>query len=189
MVGRYEFTEEFQRQRDVLKGVASALKSAGCGFALAGGYAVWARGGPESTHDVDFVLPYAELGEALRALLGAGFRTVPCPEDWLAKVAYADDEIVVDLIHRLPTGDVDPDLLARCDDLVVDSVTMPVMSATDLLLSRLLALSEHACDLSPVLASSRALREQVEWAYVRRESKSSPFAQCALWLLDALEVS
>ena len=175
-----------QRQRDILKLVGGTLKAAEIPFALAGGYAVWTRGGPESTHDVDFVLPHECIEDAVRALVLNGMDPVDAPEDWLVKVGR--DTVVVDLIHRLPTGPVDEELLARCTDLPVDSVTMPVMSATDLLISRLLALSEHACDLSPILGSARALREQIDWRLVRQEAKRSPFAQTAIVLLDALAI-
>ena len=178
--------EELQRQRDVLKLVGATLKDAEIPFALAGGYAVWTRGGPESTHDVDFVLPQECVEDAVRSLVLNGMDAVGAPEDWLVKVGR--DTVVVDLIHRLPTGPVDDDLLARCTDLPVDSVTMPVMSATDLLISRMLALSEHACDLSPILGSARALREQIDWRLVRQEAKRSPFAQTAIGLLDALAI-
>ncbi|MBB3091278.1 nucleotidyltransferase family protein [Nocardioides albus] len=178
--------EEFQRQREVLKRVGATLKAAEIPFALAGGYAVWTRGGPESTHDVDFVLPQDCAEKAVQVLLANGLDAVAAPEDWLVKVGR--DTVVVDLIHRLPTGPVDEDLLSRCDDLPVDSVTMPVMSATDLIISRMLALSEHACDLSPILGCARALREQIDWRLVRQEAKRSPFAQTALCLLDALAI-
>ncbi|MFD7076593.1 nucleotidyltransferase [Nocardioides sp. NPDC059952] len=178
--------DEFQRQRDVLKLVGATLKAAEIPFALAGGYAVWTRGGPESTHDVDFVLPEECVEDAVHRLLDNGMDRVGAPEDWLVKVGH--DTVVVDLIHRLPTGPVDDELLMRCTELPVDSVTMPVMSATDLLISRMLALSEHACDLSPILGSARALREQVDWRLVRQEAKRSPFAQSAIGLLDALAI-
>ncbi|NYI77473.1 nucleotidyltransferase family protein [Nocardioides panzhihuensis] len=179
--------EEFQRQREVLKRVGATLKAAEIPFALAGGYAVWTRGGPESTHDVDFVLPRSLAEKAVQVLLENGMDAVAAPEDWLVKVGR--DTVVVDLIHRLPTGPVDEDLLGRCDELPVDSVTMPVMSATDLIVSRMLALSEHACDLSPILGCGRALREQIDWRLVRQEAKRSPFAQSAVGLLDALDIA
>lgn len=178
--------EELQRQREVLKRVGATLKAAEIPFALAGGYAVWTRGGPESTHDVDFVLPEDCVEEAVEALLENGMDSVTAPEDWLVKVGR--DTVVVDLIHRLPTGPVDEELLVRCTELPVDSVTMPVMSATDLVVSRMLALSEHACDLSPILGSARALREQIDWRLVRQEAKRSPFAQTALGQLDTLDI-
>jgi len=51
--------------RTALKRVAVGLKETEVPFALAGGYAVWARGGPEPDHDVDFLLRsvHAEAGK------------------------------------------------------------------------------------------------------------------------------
>ena len=51
-----------------------------------------------------------------------------------------------------------PEFLARSDELSVDSVRMPLLSATDLLLSKLRALGEHHCNLSPVVTLIRSLR-------------------------------
>ena len=177
---------DFPLQRDILKRVATTFKPAGVPYALAGGYAVWARGGVESTHDVDFIVAEDQVAAAAALLEDNGFEHVECPEDWLLKVGRGG--IVVDLIHRLPTGIVDEAMLARCDQISVDSVRMPVMPATDLLLNRLLALGEHACDFSPILGFARSLREQVTWDVVRRESKRSPFARAFLSLLVDLEV-
>jgi hypothetical protein len=176
----------FQEQREVLKSVATTLKHSATPFALAGGYAVWARGGPESTHDVDFVIRPADAEQARAILVSNGHEAHAYTEDWLSKVTM--DGVVVDLIHRLPIGDVDDELLARCTEISVDSVRMPVMSATDLLLCRVLVFSAHACDFGPVLGFARALREQVDWVRVRRETKDDPFARAFLGLLESLDV-
>ncbi len=82
--------------RDAMKKVATTLKGANVPFALSGGYASWARGGPEPTHDVDFVLLEADVPHALQVLEGAGMRVVQPPEDWLVKVY--DGDCLVDLI-------------------------------------------------------------------------------------------
>lgn len=177
---------DFSLQRDTLKRVATTFKPAGVPYALAGGYAVWARGGVESTHDVDFIVDAEHVAQAAALLEDNGFEAVECPEDWLLKVGRAG--LVVDLIHRLPLGRVDDAMLARCEEISVDSVRMPVMPATDLLLNRLLALGEHACDFAPILGFARSLREQVDWDAVRRESKRSPFARAFLTMLTELEV-
>ena len=42
--------------REALKLVAVLLKETGVPFALAGSYGLWARGGPEPDHDVDFMI-------------------------------------------------------------------------------------------------------------------------------------
>jgi len=51
---------------------------------------------------------------------------------------------------------------------------MPVESATDLLLGKLLVLNEHYCDFGRLFPHARALREQIDWAVVRRELAHSP---------------
>jgi hypothetical protein len=176
----------FQEQRDVLKSVATSLKHEEIPFALAGGYAIWSRGGPESDHDVDFIVSPGNAEAARKVLLRDGHEAIDCPEDWLDKVGL--NGIVVDIIHRLPIGEVDDNLLARCDERAVDSVRMPVMQSTDLLTCRLLALGENSCDFAPLLGWARSLREQIDWAAVRRDTDLNPYAQAFLHLLDSLAV-
>jgi hypothetical protein len=65
--------------RAALKRAAAALKAANVPFALSGGYASWARGGPHREHDVDFVLPPDAVPHARRVLQDAGFRAVQPP--------------------------------------------------------------------------------------------------------------
>jgi hypothetical protein len=54
---------------------------------------------------------------------------------------------------------------------------MLVMRVDDLLTSKLLALTEHHLDYGPVLEIARALREQIDWAELRRRTGHSPFAR------------
>ena len=63
--------------RDALKHAASALKAHGPEFALAGSYALWAYGGPEPVHDVDFVVAEEDTEAAALTLEKAGFRHRP----------------------------------------------------------------------------------------------------------------
>jgi hypothetical protein len=65
---------------------------------------------------------------------------------------------------------------------------MPVLSATDVMVSKLLALDEHYCDLATVLPVARALREQVDWERVRERTKGEPFAEAVLFLAERLGV-
>ena len=58
--------------RVAMKKVAAALKGANVPFALSGGYASWARGGPEPVHDVDFVLLEDDVPRALQVLEAPG---------------------------------------------------------------------------------------------------------------------
>jgi hypothetical protein len=172
--------------RAALKRVATTLKAAGVPFALAGGYASWARGGPEPVHDADFVLVEEDMPRALQALADAGMRVEHPPEDWLEKVY--DGDALVDLIFRPADRPVTREQLARSDELRVDSVVMPVQPATDILASKVLALSEHFCDLGRLFPHARALREQIDWAALRREVADWPFARAFLDLCDDLDI-
>lgn len=169
---------------EALKTVAVALKEESVPFALAGGCAVYARGGPDSRHDVDFVITEEDAPRVLQGFTRRGLTVVEPPEDWLFKVRHDGEQL--DLIFRLASGPVDAELLARSDELSVDSVVMPVLSATDLLVSKLWALSEHHCDLSPVLALVRSLREQLDVEFIDRASAGNPFAGAALQLCRSL---
>ena len=179
--------EEQQELREALKKTAVALKEGEVGFALAGGYAAWALGGPEPEHDVDFVVAEQEAPRAEQVLTATGLRVEHPPEDWLFKVY--DGAAMTDLIFRVNGRPVDAPLLARAQEVEVCSIVMPVLSATDLVITKMLALSEHACDLGKVLPSARSLREQVDWDAVRQAAGDDPFARALLFLLAELEVA
>jgi hypothetical protein len=172
--------------RAALKRVATTLKAADVPFALTGGYASWARGGPEPVHDADFVLVEEDIPRAVAALADAGLRVEHPPEDWLEKVY--DGDCMVDLIFRPADRPVTRAQLARAEELRVDSVLMPVLPANDLLASKLLALSEHFCDLGRLFPHARALREQVDWPALRDDVAHWPFARAFLTLCDDLGI-
>lgn len=179
-------TADVQPILDALKTVAVALKEESVPFALAGGYAVYARGGADSRHDADLVILEEDVHRARTALRGRGLEVVDPPEDWLFKIRHEGE--TVDVIFRLASGPVDAALLGRADEMTVDSVRMPVMGATDLVVSKLLAMSEHYCDLSPILAIIRSLREQLDVAAVERAASHSPFARAAIALARDLSL-
>lgn len=173
--------------REALKRTAVVLKEAGLQFALTGGYAVWARGGPEPGHDVDFIVAEDDTERAAQVLADAGARIERPNEDWLFKAWFG--EAMVDLVHSLSGEPVNAALIAAADELPVLSVRMPVLSATEILVNKLKALSEQSCDLTWALPTARALREQIDWAKVRRETAANPFARAFLYLTDELAVS
>ena len=158
--------------RDAMKKVAVTLKGSNVPFALSGGYASWARGGPEPTHDVDFVILEDDVPHALQVLKGAGLRVEQPPEDWLVKVY--DGDCLVDLIFRPSERSVAREQLDQADEMRVDSVRMPVQSATDLMVAKLLVLGEHYCDLARLFPHVRALREQVDWPRCGARSTGHP---------------
>jgi hypothetical protein len=53
---------------------------------------------------------------------------------------------------------------------------------------KLNAMEEHACDFGKVLPAARAVREQVDWATVREETKANDFAFAFLVLLERLSI-
>jgi hypothetical protein len=171
--------------RESLKRIAVALKEIGRPYALTGGYAAWALGAPENAHDVDFLVHPDDIDAIIERLSERGLEIEHPPEDWLVKVRT--DGVVVDLLHRAHGFDI-AGSLGRAETMDVLSVEMAVLSATDLVTEKLLALDEHYCDLSAVLPTLRALREKVDWDVVRARCEGAPFAEATLFLLERLEV-
>jgi hypothetical protein len=169
-----------------LKKVAYQLKVLDVPFALAGSFAVYARGGQPVDHDVDFLIKAEDAERALTGLVEAGFRAEVPPEGWLVKV-YEDDRLV-DLIFTPVQQPVTDATLADSDILPVNAVHMPVLSATRLMVHKMLTWTTHHCDFSRGLPVARSLREQIDWARVQRETAHSPFARAFMVLLDGLEV-
>jgi hypothetical protein len=169
-----------------LKRAASVLKQAEVPFALAGGFAAYAHGGMSSDHDVDFLICEEDIPRALDALVAMGFTAERPPEDWLVKVY--DEGRLVDLIHRPVERPVTEETLADTVPRPVNAVRMPVLSATTLMVHKLLSYSQHYCDFAKGLPLARSLREQIDWARVREETAHSPYAEAFLVLLDRLDV-
>jgi hypothetical protein len=169
-----------------LKRVASTLKSAEIPFALGGSFAVYARGGYSSDHDVDFLIREQDKDRVLQELAAVGFVTEQPPEDWLVKVY--DEGRMADLIYRPVESPVDEETLRDTEQISVEAIYMPVLSATRLMIHKLLSYSQHYCDFATGLPVARSLREQIDWGRVRRETNESPYAEAFLVLLDRLDV-
>jgi hypothetical protein len=169
-----------------LKRVAAALKQAEVPFALGGSFAVYAHGGHSSDHDVDFLIREQDRDRVLADLGAAGFEVEEPPEDWLVKVF--DNGRMVDLIYRPVESPVTDETLAESELLSVEAISMPVASATQLMIHKLLSYTQHHCDFATGLPVARSLREQIDWDRVRRETAESPYAVAFLVLLDRLDV-
>ena len=174
----------FEDLLEAMKLAAAALRDAEIRFMLGGGMASWARGGPPTDHDVDFMLKPSDVDGASRVLEAAGFTIEQPPEGWLRKAWLGD--ALIDLIHRPVHGDIDDTMLSRADEIEVQAVSMPVMAADDILVTKLLALSEHHADFESVLEVGRSLREQIDWSTVRERTADSPFAKAYFVLVEAL---
>ena len=177
---------DFEALLDAMKKAAGALRDAEVPFVLGGGLACWARGAPKTEHDVDFLVRPEDAERAQRALADAGMRTETPPEGWLLK-AY-DGDVLVDLIFHPQGGPVDDELFERAEDLEVYATRVKVAALEDVLVQKLLALSEQQPDYSSVLEIARALREQVDWQQVRSRTAASPFAKGYFTLLDELDI-
>src|SRR3954466_6328643 len=178
--------QPFSDFESALKKPAAALRGGGIPFLLGGSLASWARGGPESRHDLDLMIKPADADRALEALEAAGMRSEDPPEEWLYKAW--DGDVLVDLIF-LPKGiEVDDDVIARGDSLAVLSMEMRVMALEDVFVTKLMALSEHALRFEGVLRMARSLREQVDWEHVRRATVTSPFARAFFTMAEGLGV-
>jgi predicted nucleotidyltransferase len=169
-----------------MKEAAAALQEAGVPFVLAGGLAAWARGGPESEHDVDFLVKPEDAERALETLSDAGMRTERPPEGWLFK-AYRGDAMI-DLIFNPSGGPVTDDVLERGDEIEVKAMPLRVASLEDVMVTKLLAVDEQEPDYGSVLEVARALREQIDWEDVRGRTKDSPFAKAFFTLVEELGV-
>lgn len=171
---------------DGLRMTAAALAEAEIPHALVGGYAAWARGAPEPSHDADFAIREVDVDRAREVLREAGLEITEPTENWLFK-AYHGGELI-DILYRMVGEPIDDDLLDRTDELEVLAVRMPVLSATEIMTSKLRVVGEHYCDFSRLLPVARAMREQIDWPEVRARVDDNPYARAFLFLLDELGV-
>jgi hypothetical protein len=156
-------------------------------FALGGGLAAWAHGGPRSEHDVDLILAPEHAERALDALAAKGLRTGRPPEGWLYK-AWHGNGVLIDLIFEPAGGAYTARQLERLPKKEVAALRIRVLPAEDILASKLLALSEQDPDYSEVLEMARALREQIDWPSLQARTAASPFAAAFFTLTRRLGI-
>jgi Uncharacterised nucleotidyltransferase len=178
--------QPFSDLEEALKKSAAALRGADVPFLLGGSLASWARGGPETRHDLDLVIKPDDVERALEALEQAGLKRDDPPEEWLVKAW--DGATLVDLIHHPKGIPVDDALIERGEVMSVLGMEMRVMALEDVLVTKLMALSEHSLRYESLLAISRALREQVDWEDVRARTSESVFARAFFVMLEGLGI-
>jgi len=179
--------EAFTKLLEAMKRAAALLRDNDVPFALAGGLAVYARGGPATEHDVDFVLREEDAERALDLFARAGMRTERPPEGWLFKAFDDENGSMIDLIfspNRMP--EVVPEILERAEPIEVYAITMNMMTVTDVLATKLLTLKEHEVDYGDVLEIARNCREQIEWDLLRERAGGSPYAKAFFTLAEEL---
>jgi predicted nucleotidyltransferase len=176
--------ERFEGMLTALRRAAATLREAGIGFALGGSLACWARGGPESTNDLDLMIRPQDAEAALAALEAAGMRTERPPEEWLFKAW--DGDVMVDLIFDTVDRPVDDEMIETADELQVAAVRMRVLALEDVMTTKLLALGDHNLDYAPLVQVGRSLRETIDWSELKRRTCESPYARAYFTLLEGL---
>ena len=176
----------FDRLLETLKKVAGLLRDAEVPFLLGGGLAVWARGGPETVHDIDLMLRQPDAERALRVLATAGLRTEEPAEGWLYKAF--DGDLLIDLIFEPSGQPIEGAVFERAEELNVNAVPMEVMALEDVFVTKLTALREHELDYESVVQMARPVREQVDWNEVRTRTVESPYAQAFFTLVEELGI-
>jgi hypothetical protein len=176
----------FSDLENTLKKSAAALREADIPFLLGGSLASWARGGPETRHDLDLVIKPEDAERAVTALEDAGLRPEDPPEEWLVKAW--DGDTLVDLIFYPKGTPVDDHLIERGEVMSVLGMEMRVMALEDVLVTKLMALSEHSLRYESLLPIARALRERVDWDDVRARTHQSPWARAFFVMLEGLGV-
>jgi predicted nucleotidyltransferase len=178
-------SNDFETLLVAMRKAAGALRDAQIPFALAGSVAVYAYGGPDTDHDVDFLVKPEDADHALTVLGEAGFRVDKPAEGWLYK-ALDTTGAMIDIIFEPATGPVSDELLDRAELVEVYAIHVPVLPPTDVLASKLLALREHNLDFAPMLEIARSLREQIDWDELRRRTDESPYAKPFFTLVEEL---
>ena len=169
-----------------MKRASAALRQGDVDHMLGGGLAIWARGGPPTDHDVDFFVREEDADRGLDALAATGFRTEKPPEHWLYK-AWEDGDLV-DLVFHPGGGPIGDEHFARASEMEVSAHRLLVASIDDVLVTKLLAISEQEPDFRVVLEIARAVREQVNWRSVARRTSNSPFARAFFELAEGLAI-
>jgi Uncharacterised nucleotidyltransferase len=176
----------FSAIEHALKRSAAALRRAEIPFLLGGSLASWARGGPETMHDLDLMIRPEDADRALEVLREEGMEPERPPEDWLVKAW--DGDTLVDLIFCPKGMPIDDEVIARGEVLSVLGLDIRVMALEDVMVTKLMALNEHAIRFESLLQISRALREQIRWDDVRARTETSPFARAFFVLLEGLDI-
>jgi hypothetical protein len=178
---------DFEAIEATLKRSIAAFRDADVPALLGGSLAIWARGGPETRHDLDFMVKQEDAERALDALTATGMRPERPPEGWLYKAW--DGDVLVDLIFQPRGLEMTDEVIARGDEREVLSIRTRVMALEDVFSTKLLALDEHRLDYSGLLLMARSLREQIDWEVLRERTSGSPFARAFFVLCEELEIA
>jgi hypothetical protein len=179
--------DPFKEFEATLKKSVAAFREAEVEALLGGSLAIWARGGPETKHDLDFMVRPRDAERALQALVDAGMRPETPPEGWLLKAW--DEDILVDVIFQPRGLEMTDEVFERADTREVLAISVSLMALEDVFTTKLLSFDEHSCDYQSVLLMARSLREQVDWAQLRERTEGHPFARAFFVLVEDLGIA
>jgi predicted nucleotidyltransferase len=177
---------QFSALERSLKRSVAAFEQAHIPFLLGGSLAAWARGGPETRNDLDFMLKREDADRALEALADEGMKPERPPEQWLVKAW--DEDVLVDLIYAPQGMEITDEVIERGDVMTVLGVDVRVMALEDVLATKLLAIGEHNLDYESCLQIARSLREQISWDDVRARTAESPYARGFFTIVEGLGI-
>jgi Nucleotidyl transferase of unknown function (DUF2204) len=177
----------FEELIDAMRDAVGVLQRAEIPFVLGGGMSAWARGGPRSEHDVDFLVRPDDIDTALAGFEDEGWETARPPEGWLVK-AWHRNGALVDLIYNPASGPITDEVIERAPLAEVMAVRVHISTLEDVMVSKLMAVTEQEPDFRSVLEWARALREQIDWDEVRARSEASPFARAFFTLVEGLGI-
>ena len=137
-------SKEITELVDTMKRAAAALRDAGIPFMLGGGLAAWARGGPRPTTTSTSSCRSRTRSARSRRSSKPGCEAEQPPEEWLLK-AY-DGDVLVDLVFHPSGGAIGPEHFARATEMEVLGQKLLVASVDDVLVTKLLSLTEQEPD-------------------------------------------
>ncbi len=176
----------FEAFEATLKKAVAAFREAEVPTLLGGSLAIWARGGPESRHDLDFMVKPEDAERALQVLVDAGMKPERPPEGWLYKAW--DGDVLVDVIFQPRGLTMSDEVFERAETREVMAISVSLMALDDVFATKLLALDEHNCNYAGVLLGARALREQIDWDDLRDRTEDWPFARAFFVLAEGLGI-
>jgi hypothetical protein len=179
--------DPFRHFTETLKKSVAAFREAHVPALLGGSLAIWARGGPETKHDLDFMVKPQDADRALQALVDVGMEPEKPPEGWLYKAW--DGHVLVDVIFQPRGLEMTDEVFARGDTREVLAISVNLMALEDVFATKLMSLDEHNADYSSVLLMARSLREQIDWDHLRERTGDYPFARAFFVLAEGLGVA
>ncbi len=154
---------------------------------LGGGLSAWARGGPRSEHDVDFLVRPDDVDTALAAFDAEGWETQRPPEGWLVKTWHPNGALV-DLIYNPASGPITDEQIERAPLAEVMAVRVHVSTLEDVMVAKLMAMTEQEPDFGACSSGRAPCASRSTGTRCGARTEASPFARAFFTLVEGLGV-